>query len=1172
MAALALAASSAAALELAPAGWIAENSDTFRGGKTGTGVWGYRNGQATAADNAIQFASPGARGEFTTFAADSASRKNQVEVESDLVLGGWSDALPRLPADAQCSIAWLRDGLRIYSADGWLPVSGAELLGDGRGRHRLLTRLDYTAKTFSMKIDGVLLRTRNGQGAFRLAGSPSAAQGCGFAGGGAIYSLSGGERTSSPATLSTEEVHNAFADLPAHPRLHVRGPAGLAALRADPSPRATLLRNRVVSAAKEKLSQALTTLGKDAANKRLTGDTTASSVIILCAAAYRFSDDVRFAARARDEMLSVCAQGANNGWVPSHYLGVAEVLRGLAFGYDWLYDALTPDERTTIRNAIITYGYGGMSGWKGWDTNVNNWSQVCWQGVSAAALAIYEDDPLRSETLLARCVKGLLPSLAVFAPHGSYPEGPGYWNYGTRLFCLLLDQFETSLGTTFGLYELPGISETGGYPVIMRGPSGKVFNYSDGGESLSSFLTSEIYLARKALRPDWARSEASTLDADLRGTSSILGENALWTLLWGDQLDATVPNQTPLEWFGAGTNPVAVLRESNQPHAMYLGIKGGSPASSHGHMDVGSFVFDMDGPRWASDLGSQNYASLEVLGTSVINLWNFTQSSTRWNVFRLNALSHNLVTINGAPQQVAANVPIRSTQSGEVSAAELDLSSIYGTSVCTSARRTFTMDRPNRRLRIGDTFAGLAAGVELRWALTTKATVRSITGDVIHLFLNGSCLDIAMNASVPGTWSVEDISTGPNSWDCTNTGYRQIVYTTVAPSTRAVTLEATLSPPAVDWPAGTTFYGLDQGISSMGEPVAYGSLLECIGWWTGPTTSSSQEDTVPPWRGAAHGFRYVILSATKTKLTQSGSFPDLPIQFGTETLPTSIRANGNIRLTVPDGTVYGGTFSGNSSGIFVLDGRYRFVKSRNVLTMTAGAVENAPRGVSLAGQIIADADVVLHFGATFSTGYHSAATHRIAGDATQFKGSYRVDKPSYKTGNTPEDQYILIALTSPSALGDSSAPRTDALVLMDNTALTMGPDVIQDGTRGITCEIGPAECIRLQANATEDWTLAAPVLATKGTLRKTGEGTVTLARNYTLPALVVEDGHLGLASNVCATVSTFTGEGRARPAGVYGSAEACAIHRGVQRDDALTGPGILRVLNGPPAPSVILFR
>lgn len=37
------------------------------------------------------------------------------------------------------------------------------------------------------------------------------------------------------------------------------------------------------------------------------------------------------------------------------------------------------------------------------------------------------------------------------------------------------------------------------------------------------------------------------------------------------------------------------------------GCKGGNNSWNHAHMDVGSFVYDWNGQRWAEDMGADNY-------------------------------------------------------------------------------------------------------------------------------------------------------------------------------------------------------------------------------------------------------------------------------------------------------------------------------------------------------------------------------------------------------------------------------------------------------------------------------------------------------------------------------------------------------------------------------------
>ena len=85
------------------------------------------------------------------------------------------------------------------------------------------------------------------------------------------------------------------------------------------------------------------------------------------------------------------------------------------------------------------------------------------------------------------------------------------------------------------------------------------------------------------------------------------------TMLWGKgiSLEKLAPPKKQI-WVGQGKNPVALMRTSwTNPDAIYVGLKGGSPSVSHGHMDVGSFVMDANGERWSMDLGMQEYESLE---------------------------------------------------------------------------------------------------------------------------------------------------------------------------------------------------------------------------------------------------------------------------------------------------------------------------------------------------------------------------------------------------------------------------------------------------------------------------------------------------------------------------------------------------------------------------------
>lgn len=68
-----------------------------------------------------------------------------------------------------------------------------------------------------------------------------------------------------------------------------------------------------------------------------------------------------------------------------------------------------------------------------------------------------------------------------YAPDGAYPEGYGYWDYGTSFNVMLLGALEKLYGTDFGLSARPGFLRTGGYMANMAGPTGAGWNYADAG-------------------------------------------------------------------------------------------------------------------------------------------------------------------------------------------------------------------------------------------------------------------------------------------------------------------------------------------------------------------------------------------------------------------------------------------------------------------------------------------------------------------------------------------------------------------------------------------------------------------------------------------------------------------------------------------------------------------
>jgi hypothetical protein len=347
--------------------------------------------------------------------------------------------------------------------------------------------------------------------------------------------------------------------------------------------------------------------------------------------------DGKYVERARAEMVAVAGF---SDWNPSHFLDVTEMTAAMGIGYDWFYGALDEDTRTLVRNAIVSKGLRPGRAAHSWTKAVHNWNQVCNAGLTVGALAVAESEPALAAELIARAVNTVPLAMHEYGPDGAYPEGVSYWGYGTTFNVMLLAALQSTLGTDFGLTAQPGFLATADYMLHVFGPTGLPFNYSDAGSREGGLQPAMFWLAgargdEKLLFTEMQKLEKGRLSHDRMDPFL-----ALW-MKPGMGRSAAAP---PLHWVGHGVTPVAMHRTGWDGGATFVAVKGGSPSTNHAHMDIGSFVMDADGVRWADDLGMQDYNSLETKGVA---LWSRGQDAARWDVFRLSAGAHNVLTVDG---------------------------------------------------------------------------------------------------------------------------------------------------------------------------------------------------------------------------------------------------------------------------------------------------------------------------------------------------------------------------------------------------------------------------------------------------------------------------------------------------------------------------------------------
>lgn len=504
--------------------------------------------------------------------------------------------------------------------------------------------------------------------------------------------------------------------------------------------------------------------------------------------AYRMSGQEKYLTHAEQEMLAIASF---SDWNPSHFLDVGEMTMAMAIGYDWLYDKLPESSRNTIKAAIRQKGIDAslVEGQNSWLKSTNNWNQVCNAGMVFGVMATYEEDPTLAKIIINRALNSVVLSMGEYAPDGAYPEGYGYWGYGTSFNVMLISALENLFGSSFGLTEKPGFLKTAGYLENMTGPTGLPFNYSDAGNN-QSIQPAMFWFAQRQNNPSLLWVERGQL-TDAKLAQGVKDRLFPAIMLWlGNQnvSEANAPKATT--WMGKGPNPVALMRTSwADPNAIYVGIKGGSPSLSHAHMDAGSFVMDADGVRWAMDFGMQNYETLE---SKKVDLWNKTQNSQRWEVFRYNNLAHNTLTVNGGLQRVEGKAMITDfSDSPNRMNATVEMSELYK-GILTSANRNIAIVN-KESVRVHDEVETAAEPATIRWTMLTPATVKLVSPNVAELTKDGKTLLVRVDAPAQitlKTWPTDPV----HDYDATNPGTTLLGFEVTVPAKTKAALTVQLIP------------------------------------------------------------------------------------------------------------------------------------------------------------------------------------------------------------------------------------------------------------------------------------------------------------------------------------------------------------------------------------------
>ena len=205
-------------------------------------------------------------------------------------------------------------------------------------------------------------------------------------------------------------------------------------------------------------------------------------------------------------------------------------------------------------------------------------------------------------------------------------------------------------------------------------------------------------------------------------------------------------------------------------------------------MDQGSFVYDIGTNRWAMDFGSQDYYSLESKG---VKLWDMTQNSQRWDIFRYTNLNHNTLSINNQKHNIKgrANI-IENYNSKTEKGSKIDLTEVlnFNNELKSAHRKGVVVN--DSYLKIEDVIETNSKAVNVRWNMVTPSSAEIIDKNTIKITQKVKTLFLKFDADSPFTLAIRK-SENPSAYK-SEFGFMYGDYNAKNPGTVMIGFDATI--------------------------------------------------------------------------------------------------------------------------------------------------------------------------------------------------------------------------------------------------------------------------------------------------------------------------------------------------------------------------------------------
>lgn len=503
--------------------------------------------------------------------------------------------------------------------------------------------------------------------------------------------------------------------------------------------------------------------------------------------------DPKWKARMPSE-LEALAKFTN--WKPDEPAECSEFVFAVALGYDWFRSTLNEEQARKVREALIQLGMDALSAHlkeeplpqttkrpepgqtleptkaaapkKKDDDKRPKTSEemVMASALLVAAIAIMDEESAVAAPAANVAAKVLGEGLTQFAPDGIWTEGVSRGEDVLDALSILSMTLRSAAGSDYGLTAVEGLPQTQWARLLLNGPAG-VFNYCsfEGSGFSKPWISTWLKMVhgnlgeRAFVVPGAASDQSGGLNQ--AGQLVFMSPYATGTAT-PPAFDQAIPSAQ-----------VVTMRSAwHDPKALFVGFKGGDNELPGSQLDLGTFVLDAGGQRWAVELGTFSAQGRPV------NL----NDAGRFNRYRDNTLGQNVMRFAGAPvedekdgkkkpaagttlphnQSLTAKAPITAfNTTPEMGLAIVDLSDAYSNRA-KDYKRGIMMNRGASPHVVIQDELEIKSTASPEWIMHTRAEVTA-SGRTATLKLGNSVLTASLVSPAGASFATEIVPEPTNT-------------------------------------------------------------------------------------------------------------------------------------------------------------------------------------------------------------------------------------------------------------------------------------------------------------------------------------------------------------------------------------------------------------------------